>query len=116
MENEVLLLERLYRQFNAREIESILKVLDKDVAWANGMEGGHIHGRDAVRDYWTRQWTVIDPTVEPTKFSRDADGKIIVEVHQTVRDLGGKLLADRIVGHIFCVLNGMVQRFDIRDP
>jgi hypothetical protein len=116
MEDELLLLERLYRQFNAREMESILNVLDKDVVWANGMEGGHIHGRDAVRDYWTRQWAMIDSTVEPRKFSRGANGQIVVEVHQTVRDLGGKLLTDRMVGHIFRVANGMVQSFDIRDP
>ena len=116
MRDEILLLERLYRQFNAREIENVLTVLHEDVAWANGMEGGHVHGRNGVRGYWRRQWAMIDPSVEPTGFSRGANGEIVVEVHQTVRDLSGKLLSERMVGHIFRIENGLVTRFDIREP
>jgi hypothetical protein len=116
VQDATLLLERLYRQFNAREIESVLAVLHEDVAWANGMEGGHVHGRSAVRDYWTRQWAMIDPKVEPTEFSRGAHGEVVVEVHQTVRDLSGKLLFERPVVHIFRIENGLVTRFDIREP
>lgn len=42
-----------------------------DVASANGMEGGHVYGHEAVRDYWTRQWKLIDPQVEPQGFQHD---------------------------------------------
>jgi hypothetical protein len=115
VQDEILLLERLYRQFNAREIDNVLAVLHEDVAWANGMEGGHVHGRNGVRDYWTRQWAVIDPNVEPTGFSRGDHGEVVVEVHQTVRDLSGKLMSERTVGHIFHIENGLVKRFDIRE-
>jgi SnoaL-like domain len=115
VQDEILLLERLYRQFNAREIENVLAVLHEHVAWANGMEGGHVHGRNEVRRYWKRQWAMIDPNVEPTEFSRGPHGEVVVEVHQTVRDLSGRLLSDRIVGHIFRIENGLVTRFDIRE-
>ncbi len=37
--------------------------------WANGMEGGDVHGVDEVRKYWTRQLAMIDPRVEPIEFS-----------------------------------------------
>jgi len=84
--------------------------------WANGMEGGHVHGHEAVRSYWTRQWTSIDPHVEPLAFSTGPDGEIVVEIHQTVRDLDGKLLADKMVGHIFRIEDGLIRRFDIRKP
>ena len=56
MSDEVELLKRLYAQFNAREIDRVLATLHNDVVWANGMEGGYVHGRDGVRSYWTRQW------------------------------------------------------------
>jgi nuclear transport factor 2 (NTF2) superfamily protein len=56
MDDDVKLLERLYDRFNARDIDSVLTALADDVAWANGMDGGHVHGREAVRAYWTRQW------------------------------------------------------------
>ena len=52
--DEVTFFQRLYAQFNAREIESVLASLTPEVLWANGMEGGHEHGRDAVRAYWKR--------------------------------------------------------------
>jgi hypothetical protein len=77
------------------------------------MEGGHVHGRDAVRAYWTRQWTVIDPHVEPLAITRDDSGRFIVEVHQVVHDLQGKVLVDTIVHHAYRILNGLIERMDI---
>jgi ketosteroid isomerase-like protein len=107
------LLKRLYQQFNARDLQAILKTLHPDVTWANGMEGGHVHGHEGVRNYWTRQWAMIDPRVEPTSFSTLADGATEVEVHQIVRDLHGSVLSDKAVRHIFHMEDGMVRRFDI---
>jgi len=78
------------------------------------MEGGHVRGHDGVRSYWTRQWTMIDPHVEPADFSASTDGTTVVEVHQTVRDLNGNLLSDKMVGHIFRIDDGLIRRFDIR--
>jgi ketosteroid isomerase-like protein len=79
--------QKVYERFDACDIEAVLAALHTDVTWANGMEGGHVHGSEAVRSYWTRQWATIDPRVEPTGFSTGADGQIVVEAHQTVRDL-----------------------------
>jgi hypothetical protein len=93
----------------------VLAALDETVVWANGMEGGHVHGRDGVRSYWTRQWAMIDPHVDPVGFSRGPEGEIAVEVHQVVHDLHGSLLLDQMVGHIFRIEDGLVRRFDIRD-
>ena len=107
-------LTQVYQRFNARDIEAVLAALHPDVTWANGMEGGHVHGREAVRSYWTRQWAVVDPHVEPTAFSTGTDGQTIVEVHQTVRDLHGAVLVDQMVGHIFRIEDGLITRFDIR--
>jgi hypothetical protein len=73
-------------------------------------------GREAVRSYWTRQWAMIDPHVEPTGFSSDAEGEVVVEVHQTVRALQGTVLVDQMVGHVFTLENGLITRFDIREP
>jgi ketosteroid isomerase-like protein len=114
MSDEIELLKRIYDRFNARDMERVLAALHEDVMWANGMEGGHVHGREGVRKYWTHQWTMMDPHVEPVEFSDGPDGEVVVEVHQVVRDLGGKVLADRVVGHIFRIENGLIRRFDIR--
>jgi ketosteroid isomerase-like protein len=121
-EPEKEMIERIYRSFNARDIDDILAVLADDVAWANGMDGGHVHGREAVRDYWTRQWAVVSPHVEPVAFQAMEDGIIAVEVIQSVFDLDGLPLEgqshglkDKTVTHIFRVEGGRIVRFDIRD-
>lgn len=114
MSDEVDLLKRVYERFNARDMETVLAAMHEDVVWANGMEGGHVHGRDAVRSYWTRQWATIDPHVEPVAFAQSPEREVFVEVHQVVRDLNGNLLADKMVGHVFRIENGLIKRFDIR--
>src|SRR5262245_2769755 len=115
MSIDVEFLRQVYERFNARDIEAVLAALHTDVTWANGMEGGHVHGREAVRSYWTRQWATIDPRVEPTGFSTGADGDIVVAVHRAERDLQGAGVVDQMVGHIFRVENGLITRFDIRE-
>jgi hypothetical protein len=115
MSDDVEFLRRVYALFNARDIENVLAAMHPDVVWANGMEGGHVHGRDEVRSYWKRQWAIIDPHVEPVEISSNAEGEVVVKVHQVVRDPKGNLLADRVVIHVFQIQNGLIQRFDIRD-
>lgn len=113
MSDKVELLKHIYDRFNARAMESVLAAMHADVAWANGMEGGHVHGRDGVRRYWTRQWAMVDPQVEPVGFSTGPSGEVIVDVHQVVRDLEGGLLVDQMVVHIFRFEDGLIRRFDI---
>jgi len=73
MSDEVDFLKCVYDRLNARDMENVLAAMHEDVIWANGMEGGHVHGRDEVRSYWTRQWRMIDPHVEPVAFAQAAD-------------------------------------------
>ena len=122
MGNDTDLLKRLYERFNARDIDGVLADLTDDVAWANGMDGGHVHGHEAIRDYWTRQWSMVSPHVQPVSFHHASDGAIVAEVLQSVFDLDGKPLEgqthglkDKTVGHIFRLREGKVARFDIRD-
>lgn len=115
MSDDVELLRRVYELFNRRDIEMVLAAMHLDVVWANGMEGGHVHGHDGVRSYWKRQWAIIDPRVEPLEISPNGKGEVVVKVHQVVRHLKGNLLADRTVIHVFQMRDGLIQRFDIRD-
>ena len=122
MDDDIAILQRLYERFNARDMEGVLAALADDVAGATGMDGVHVHGREAVRAYWTRQWSLVSPHVEPVGFHRTADGTIVVDVRQTVRDLEGRPLEgqthglkDKTVAHLFRFREGRVARFDIRD-
>jgi hypothetical protein len=107
------LLRAAYRDFNARNVEAVVSRMHPDVEWANGMEGGHVHGRDEVRTYWTRQFTTLDPQVEALSIEPDNDANWIVEVHQVVRDKTGNLLVDTTVYHTYQFRNGLIARMDI---
>ena len=90
--------------------------MQPDVDWPNGMEGGRERGHAAVRAYWTRQFELIDSKVEPIGFEVDDDGRIVVGVHQVVRDLEGALLSDTRVRHVYTFRDGLVERMDIHEP
>ena len=109
------LLQRAYAAFNARDLDGALATMRTDVVWPNGMEGGVVHGQEGVRAYWTRQWSMIDPHVDPVSFTEDERGRIAVSVHQVVRELSGKILLDRIVEHVYTLKDGFIQSMDIRE-
>jgi len=113
--NKILLLEKAYSAFNARDIETALAAMHPEVDWPNGMEGGSVFGHAGVRAYWIRQWSVIDPTVQPTHFAALADGRVAVEVHQVVRDLAGNILKDAMVRHVFAFEDGLIKSMQIRE-
>lgn len=107
-------LASMYRDFNARRLDSLLSHLHADVDWPNGWEGGRLHGPEAVRDYWTRQWAAIDPKVDPLGFNQDDDGRIIVLVHQVVRSLNGDILGDDHLDHVYEMQDGLIRTMEIR--
>jgi hypothetical protein len=111
----IALLKRTYAAFNARDIDGSLANMKADVVWPNGMEGGVVHGHEGVRAYWTRQWGMVDPHVEPKTFDLEDSGRIAVGVHQVVRDLSGKVLLDRMVTHAYQIEDGLIQSMDIRE-
>jgi hypothetical protein len=108
------LLRQTYDAFNARDIESALAMMHPDVDWPNAMEGRREYGQAAVRQYWTRQFRIIDPYVEPLRFTQDEEGRIVVDIQQVVRDAVGKLIADQQVQHVFTLRDGLIKRMDVR--
>jgi hypothetical protein len=104
----------IYDAFNAREIEGLLSQMSRHVDWPNAWEGGRVHGRDAVRVYWTRQFAEIDPRVEPIGTRQREDGTTEVTVHQQIRSLDGDLISENEVLHVYTFdQHGLVTRMDV---
>jgi hypothetical protein len=110
------LLERAYAAFNARDIDAALATMDTNVVWPNGMEGGNVCGHSEVRAYWLCQWAKIDPHVVPLGFEPDETGRIVVRVHQVIRNLAGEVLKDQIVCHIYAIESGRIKSMEIATP
>lgn len=107
------MLRAAYAAFNERDIDAALALMTSDVAWPRAFKGGFVEGPDAIRAYWTEQWSEIDPHVEPVSFNAESTGCILVTVHQIVRDLSGALLAEGQVGHRFTLKDGKIQRMEV---
>ena len=106
-------LQNLYDAFNKREIETIISLMRPDVKWANGLEGGFVYGRDAVREYWTNQFKDIQVELETLKFETDETNRNVVTVHQIIKDLQGNLLADATIQQIFTIEDGLISLYEI---
>jgi hypothetical protein len=114
MQSKRELLATVYAAFNRRDIDGVFVHMLPDVDWPNGMEGGRVHGYDEVRAYWRRQWSMLDPHVEPVNMEEDETGRIVVDVHQVIRDLSGSVLKDQMVQHVYSFREGLVERMEIR--
>ena len=112
---EIGLLQRMYAAFNRRDFETVLGAMQDSVDWPNGMEGGRVLGKAAVRAYWKRQFETLVSNVEPKAFHREADGRIAIDVHQVVHDTSGKLVVDQMVQHVYEFRDGLIQSMEIRN-
>ena len=110
---EIELLSKAYAAFNAHDIDAALALMTPDVRWPRAFKGGVVHGPEAVRTYWTEQWSEINAQVEPVAFSPEEGGQVLVTVHQVVRDLTGAVLANEHVGHRFTLKNGLIQGMEL---
>jgi limonene-1,2-epoxide hydrolase len=103
-------IEDLYRAFNARDIDAVLERLAPGVDWPDIVGSGRLHGRDAVRATWQKQWQEIDPKIEPMRINFSDDGTAHVLVDQLVRALDGEILQNRKVEHVFEFDDAFISR------
>jgi hypothetical protein len=106
-------IKEAYTAFNERNIDKALATMQEDVQWSKAWEGGYISGHSEIKQYWTRQWTEINPKVEPVGFTKRDNGSLEVKVHQNVKDLQGNLMFDGLVKHIYTFENGLIKTMDI---
>ncbi|RYD53081.1 MAG: nuclear transport factor 2 family protein [Sphingobacteriales bacterium] len=107
------LFKKAYAAFNNRDIAAALETMHLDIEWPKAFEGGYVSGQDAIQEYWTRQWTEINPQVEPMSIAERPDGRFALTVHQLVKDLSGQVLFDGLVNHVYTLEDGLLRRMDI---
>lgn len=109
-------IEKAFKAFNLRDIDSILPSMDINVSWPNGWEGGYINGHSEVRNYWTKQWKEVNPIVKPLSIKENSKGQIEVVVHQIVKNLNGKIISDGVLKHVYTFEKGLIKSMDLRKP
>jgi hypothetical protein len=114
MANTQTLIAQAYSAFNRRDVESALALMSENVSWPKVSEGGRVVGKEEIRSYWTRQWREFDPHVEPLEVIDREGGITDVKVHQLVKSLGGDVLSDSEVCHVYTIANGLIERMDLK--
>jgi hypothetical protein len=109
------LIQQAYSSFNQRDIDGVLELMSESVSWPRASEIGRAEGKEEIRAYWTRQWREFDPHVEPLEVIESEPGKANVRVHQLVKNIGGEVLMDREVWHVYTIANGLIDRMDIEE-
>ena len=107
------IIEQAYAAFNRRDTDAVLALMHPDVHWPKAFEGDFVFGHENVREYWTRQWSEINPCVEPTGFEERPDGTLAVDVHQVVKDMQGAVLMDGQTKHVYTFENGLIKAMNI---
>jgi hypothetical protein len=115
MANTQILLAQAYSAFNRRNVNGALALMSENVSWPKASEGGRVVGKEEIRAYWTRQWQEFDPHVEPIEVIDREGGKTDVKVHQIVKSLGGDVLSDSEVWHVYTIANGLIERMDLKE-
>ena len=115
MANIQTLIAQAYSAFNHRDIDSALALMSENVSWPKASEGGRVVGKEEIRAYWTRQWQEFDPHVEPLDVIEQEGGRTGVKVHQLVTSLGGDVLFDGEVWHVYTIANGLIECMDIKE-
>jgi hypothetical protein len=107
------LIRKAYSAFNTRDIDKALSTMHPEVQWPMAFGGGYANGKNEIREYWTRQWTEINPIVEPVRIHERSNGTLEVIVHQNVKDIQGNKIFDGTVKHIYTLQEGLLKRMDI---
>jgi hypothetical protein len=108
-------ISQIYAAFNKRDIDAALALMSEDVSWPKASEGGRIVGKEAIREYWTRQWAEFDPIVTVLEVINRASGVTDVKVHQLVKDRKGIILSDTELWHVYSFTDGLIHRMEIKE-
>lgn len=107
------LIKQAYSAFNTRDIDTALSTMHPAIEWPKAFEGGYVKGHAEIRAYWTRQWTEINPVVNPLAYNERDNETMEILVHQLVKDLKGEVLFDGQVKHIYRIQDNLLRKMDI---
>ena len=111
------LLRRMYEVFSTDERDAFVPhCLSADLDWPNVLDGVRLHGHDAVRTYWARQFASGHPLVRLEALRPDDDGEAVVAtVRPGTRTEAGEEWAAETVEHVYRFdAEGLVSRMDVR--
>jgi len=88
------LIGRMYDAYNDRDLDGLTALVGDDVDWPDGDE--RLHGRAAVRNYWSHQWARIHTQDKVAGITDLAPGRAAIRISQIIHDLDGVIVHRRV--------------------
>ena len=105
-----------YDAYNARDDEALLAFVTDDVSWPDGTTDDktkRLHGREALKAYWLKQWAVSRTRDTPTEVTELPGGRVKVRLDQVVHTLDGDELSRGTFEYFFELRDKLISRLDI---
>jgi len=113
MDRNTVLLKKAYYAFNTRNIDAALAMMHPNVTWSNGMGGGYVKGHDELREYWSKQWALVDADVEPVSILTEGKSKVVANVRHIVRDMHENIIEDEMLQHTYLIEDNLIKHMDV---
>ena len=88
----VALVRDAYRRFNKSDITALLDLLDPDVELPDPLSGRKLRGVDEAREYWEREFALVEPTLLVSEIVEIGDALLVVVFQELYDRESGKLL------------------------
>lgn len=105
------LLVKAYDAYDSQDADGLSALVSDGVDWPD--DANRLHGKKAVRAYWSHQWTRIRTHDEPVTFIDLDDGRVAVRIDQVVRDLSGNEVSRGAFVHTYLITQSRITRMDI---
>lgn len=113
MQAERDLLIRAYEAFNRRDALALTPLFHADVEWPDILEGGVVSGRQAVFDYYARQFETMEPDARIIDMRDQPPQRVVVDIQYAVRDLQGNLWSDTQATLAYDFRDGLISRLTV---
>ena len=114
MDDAQALLTRVFDAYNSGDWDAFAQLMTPDIDWPNQTEGGRVVGLEALEAYWRRNRQSIRVELAARAFAAQPDGRIAVDINQTVHNAStGRLWSDSGVRHYYILREGRVARMDV---
>ena len=107
------LLVQVYDAFNVGDLEGLGRTFHAEVEWPDLLEGGTLHGRGTVVDYFRRQFALMQPDAQIIDITLVGAEQAIVHVQYSVRDAQGGLWSDTQARLRFTFQDGLIRRMTV---
>lgn len=101
------------RRLQSSGRRSLARAGQRNIDWPNG--SARLRGKDALRSYWTHQWTEIRTHDEPVQITELAPNKSVVRIGQVVRALDGSPVSEGWFEHTHQIEDDVIVRMDIEN-